>query len=320
MKLNDIARCIGVAIHAEYAQRDIVGLNSLELARADELVFVENDRYLDALKQTKAGAALVRQTHKGFVPDGTAAIICPEPYLAMAQVSALFAPPLVKTDGEKAVIGTNTRVLANVHIGSNAVIGDNCLIMNGAFIGDGVTIGENVTIHPNVCIYNNSVIGNRVIIHAGSVIGSDGFGYAHTRTGEHIKIVHFGRVVIEEDVEIGANCAIDRAVLGETFIRCGAKLDNLVNIAHNCVIGEHSLLTAQFGMAGSTTIGRNFVCGGQPAVAGHLRIGDFVTVAGKSGVTKNLTKGTYGGFPAMEHRKWLKSIAKILSLIDKQPK
>ncbi len=193
--------------------------------------------------------------------------------------------------------------------------------MPNVVIGDNVSIGEHCKIYPNVVIYRDSIIGNRVNIHAGSIIGCDGFGYAHTAEGKHIKIEHNGRVVIEDDVEIGANNTIDRAVFGQTLIKQGAKIDNLVQIGHNCVVGEHTLLVSQVGLAGSTTTGRNVIMGGQAGTGGHIHIGDFVQVAGRGAVGKNLPPHTkWGGHPLMELNEWMKFYVSLRRLIKKDSK
>jgi UDP-3-O-[3-hydroxymyristoyl] glucosamine N-acyltransferase len=155
------------------------------------------------------------------------------------------------------------------------------------------------------------------MIHAGSVVGSDGFGYAHTKLGEHIKLYQNGNVVIEDDVEIGANTTIDCAVFGSTVIKKGSKIDNLIQIGHNCIVGEHCIMVSQSGLAGSTTLGRNVVMGGQSATAGHLTIAPFTTFAARSGVTKSITeRGVYSGFPLMEHKLWLKLQAKLAKILQ----
>jgi UDP-3-O-[3-hydroxymyristoyl] glucosamine N-acyltransferase len=155
------------------------------------------------------------------------------------------------------------------------------------------------------------------MIHAGTVIGSDGFGYAHTKMGEHIKLYQNGNVIIEDDVEIGANTTVDCAVFGSTIVKQGSKIDNLVQIGHNCVVGEYSILVSQSGLAGSTTLGRNVVMGGQSATAGHLSIAPFTTLAARSGVTKSIiNKGVYSGFPLMEHKLWLKMQAKLAKMME----
>jgi len=180
-----------------------------------------------------------------------------------------------------------------------------------------VTIGDNVILYPNVSVYRDCVIGNNVMIHSGSVVGSDGFGYAHTKLGEHIKLYQNGNVVLEDDVEIGANTTIDCAVFGSTVIKQGSKIDNLIQIGHNCVVGEHCIMVSQSGLAGSTTLGRNVVMGGQSATAGHLTVAPFTTLAARSGVTKSITKGgVYSGFPLMEHKIWLKLQAKLAKILQ----
>lgn len=314
MQLRDLTQRIGLEYSG--ADREISGIQTLETANPQELSFVEHERYLVCLEQARAAAVFVRAEHADRVPKDTIALITQEPYLMMAKASEFFAPVLVKPEGKAPVIAEGSQVLGHAHIGKDSVIGKNCLIMPGAFIGDDVTIGDDVIVHPNATIYNRTRIGNRVTVHAGTVIGCDGFGYAHTREGTHVKIHHFGQVVVEDDVEIAGNTVIDRAVFGTTRIKKGTKIDNLVHIAHNVEIGEHSLLTAQVGFAGSAKTGRNFVAGGQAGIAGHLSVGDFVTVAAKSGVTKSVEKaGTYAGFPLMEHRLWLRLQAKIQQLL-----
>jgi UDP-3-O-[3-hydroxymyristoyl] glucosamine N-acyltransferase len=188
--------------------------------------------------------------------------------------------------------------------------------MPGAYLGDGVTIGENTIIHPNVVVYHGCHIGNNCIIHANTVIGSDGFGYAHTSTGQHVKIEQLGNVIIEDDVEIGSNTSIDRATFNSTIIKTGTKIDNLVHISHNVVVGERTIIAGQTGIAGSTTIGKNVVMAAQCGAVGHITIADFTTVAARGGLTKNTEPGkTYAGFPQMEHKLWLKLQARLARLV-----
>ena len=170
-------------------------------------------------------------------------------------------------------------------MGSNVTVGKNSKILPGAYLGDDVTVGENTVIHPNTVVYHGCHIGSNCIIHANTVIGSDGFGYAHTKTGEHIKIEQMGNVVIEDNVEIGSNTSIDRAAFKSTIIKAGAKIDNLVHISHNVVVGERTIIAGQTGIAGSTVIGRNVVMAAQSGAVGHITIADFTTVAARGGVT-----------------------------------
>ena len=215
-------------------------------------------------------------------------------------------------------MGEGCDIDKRVRFGKNVTLGDNVTILAGCYVGDNVTVGSGTLLHPNVTLYHHAEIGSECIIHSGTVIGCDGYGFAHTKLGEHVKIYQNGNVVVEDDVEVGANCSIDRAVFGTTYIRKGTKLDNLIQIAHNCDVGEHTLCAAQVGLAGSTTLGRNVVMGGQSATAGHLKVGAFATIAGKGGVTKSLEGGkTYAGFPAIDHKIWLRMQAKIAGLLKR---
>ena len=294
---------------------EIDGIHTLSEASSTELSFFTDRKYASQLSDTKAAAVLIDEKHADLLPEGCIALITDEAYLKLAYASAFFAHKIV-TKEEQPSLGNACDIGKGVHFGSHVSLGDNVIIMAGCYIGDNVTIGSNTLLHPNVTLYHDTKMGENVIIHSGTVIGCDGYGFAHTKAGEHIKIYQNGNVHIENDVEIGANCTIDRAVFGTTTIRKGTKLDNLIQIAHNCDVGEHTLLAAQVGLAGSTTLGRNVVMGGQCAVAGHLEIGAFSTIAGKSGVTKSLVGGkTYAGFPAIEHKLWLKLQAKMAGLL-----
>ena len=208
--------------------------------------------------------------------------------------------------------------MPNVNIGFNTTIGKNCTLMSGAFVGDNVTIGDNSIIYPNVTIYRDCNLGDDVIIHAGTVIGSDGFGFANTKDGKYIKIYQNGNVQIGSDVEIGSNTSIDRAAFKSTIIEDGVRIDNLVHIAHNCIIGKGSIITGQCGFAGSSILNEYVIVGAQSGVAGHLEIAPFTTISAKSGVTKSITepKKQWAGFPLMEHRPWLKLQARINKLLS----
>ncbi len=316
MTLQEIAEFIGLNNQDEI---EITGLNTLLDSNENQLTFLENKKYISDLKNTKAAAVLVTSENASEVPSGTIALVCDEPYLNLAKISKLFAPNVVEMDGEKPLIGGGTKVMPNVYIGKDSVVGSDCTIMAGAFIGDNVKIGNNTIIYPNVTVYRDCTIGNDCIIHAGTVIGSDGFGFANTKDGKYIKIYQNGNVTIGNDVEIGANCAIDRAVFNSTIIEDGVRLDNLVHIAHNCKIGRGSILVGQVGLAGSTILNAYVVMGGQSAAAGHLEIAPFTTIAARGGVTKSITepKKSWAGFPLFEHREWLKLQGKISNLLKK---
>ncbi|QKF77566.1 UDP-3-O-(3-hydroxymyristoyl)glucosamine N-acyltransferase [Arcobacter defluvii] len=314
MTLQEIADFIGIDCQEK---KEITGLNTLLDSNENQLTFLENKKYLSDLKNTKAAAVLVTEENSKEVPSSSIALICDEPYLMLAKISKLFAPNVIEMDGEKPLIGGGTKVMPNVYIGKNSVIGSDCTIMAGAFIGDNVTIGNNTIIYPNVTVYRDCSIGNDCIIHAGTVIGSDGFGFANTKDGKYIKIYQNGNVTIGNDIEIGANSTIDRAVFNSTIIEDGVRIDNLVHIGHNCKISRGSILVAQVGLSGSTTLHPYVVMGGQSATAGHLEIAPFTTIAARSGVTKTIhePKKQWAGFPLFEHKQWLKLQGKISNLL-----
>jgi len=297
--------------------KEISGLNSLNDANENELTFLENTKYINDLKSTKAGAILITKEYSKQVPQNCVALVCDEPYLALAKLSKLFAPKLIEISGNEPKIGKNTQIMSNVYLGKNSIIGDNCTIMAGSFIGDNVRIGNNTIIYPNITIYRDCIIGDECIIHSGTVIGSDGFGFANTKDGKYIKIYQNGNVIIANDVEIGANCTIDRAVFKSTIIDNKVRIDNLVHIAHNCKIGQGCILAGQVGLSGSVTLHSYVVMGGQSASAGHLEIAPFTTITARGGVTKSITepKKSWAGFPLFEHKKWLRLQGKIANLL-----
>ena len=311
--LSEIAKEIGVAFEGEDCQID--GINNLLDASSSQISFINAPKYTPQLKDTKAKAVLIESKYADLLPKTTIALITDEPYLKLALASKFFAHKIT-TKSSTPTIGRDCDIDESVSFGIDVSIGDRVVILAGSYIGDGVTIGSDTLIYANVSIYHHSQIGKECIIHSGTVIGSDGYGFAHTKTGEHIKIHQNGIAIIEDSVEIGANCTVDRAVFGTTYIRKGTKLDNLIQIGHNCDVGEYNLFASQVGLSGSTILGRNVVMGGQSASAGHLSIGAFSTIAGKSGVTKSLEgKNTYAGFPAIDHRLWLRLQAKISGLL-----
>jgi len=314
-ELTELLQLIGVAYEGESIT--ISALNTLTDASAFELSFLQNQKYIDQLKKTVAGAVLVTEDTAHYVPEGSIAVVVDDPYMTLALASKLFAPPLLDTAAPAPVIGEGTVIAEGANIANGAVIGKHCTIMPGAYIGRDARIGDHTIIHSNVSIYHECVVGSECIIHANTVIGSDGFGFATSKLGEHTKLYQNGHVVIEDDVELGAGVTIDRAVFGRTLIKKGVRMDNLIHIGHNCEIGEYSVLVAQSGIAGSTILGRNVVMGGQSATAGHLTIAPFTNFAARSGITKSIKESgkTYGGFPLMEQKQWLKLQAKIARLL-----
>lgn len=318
ISLSEIAQTCGIAY--EGTDRPIRGINTLRDAAADEISFLDNPKYVADLKTTRAAAVFVNEKMASELPEGSAALIDNEPYLKMALASKLFAPSLVDEEAPEAAIGEGTYVAETATIARGAVVGKGCTIMPGVYVGARAVIGDGTILHPNAVIYHDCRVGSRCIIHSGAVIGTDGFGFAHTKLGEHVKIYQNGNVVIEDDVEIGGNSSVDRAVFASTLIKKGVKIDNLVHIGHNCVIGEYSILVAQVGVSGSTILGRNVVMGGQSATAGHLEIAPFTTLAARSGVTKSIRDAgkTFAGFPLMDHREWLKLQGLLARLLKRK--
>lgn len=301
-------------------QIEITAVASIEEAQQGELTFLANPKYRARLHETNASAAIVSPDVD--IPN-LALLKVPNPYLAFGQILSVFAvnyhPPVGTHDtcviGEDVEIGRDCALGAHVTLGNHVRIGARTIIHPGVVIGDHVTIGSDVLLYPNVSLLQDVSLGDRVIIHSGSVVGSDGFGFAPTEQGAYYKIPQIGRVIIEDDVEIGANVTIDRAALGETHIHKGVKIDNLVQIAHNVVIGEHSVIVAQVGISGSTRLGKHVTLAGQVGVVGHIRIGDQVMVGAQSGISKSVPeKRMLSGSPAVDHHLWKKSQIALLKL------
>lgn len=305
----------------------IRGFAPMDTAGPDDISFLVKAKMADLLETTGAGAIIVPLAVKEG--GSTSLIRVKDPYLAAAIIHSFFMEKPFEAKGAhpRAYVGENCLFGKEITIGPLAVLGDRVQLGErvtvgpGAVIGDDVEIGDDTTIHANVTVYPNCIIGNRVAIHSGTVIGSDGYGYAANERGEHIKRPQVGIVRIDDDVEIGANSCIDRAAYGVTWIKSGVKIDNLVQVAHNVVVGENSLLVSQVGIAGSTTLGRNVVLGGQAAVAGHINIGDQVMVAARGGLHCDQPKGAVlGGAPAMPIRQWAKACAVFAKLPELQSK
>jgi UDP-3-O-[3-hydroxymyristoyl] glucosamine N-acyltransferase len=298
----------------------VTGIASLADASPGQISFFADQRFKDLLRTTKASAILIAEPNPVFKGSQ---IIVRNPALAYAKVAALFVlPSRVVGISERAfisrsaVIGANVSIYPFAYLGEEVIIGDQVILFPGVFVGDRAKIGNNTVLYPNVIIMNDCVIGSQVIIHAGTVIGSDGFGFV--RDGSvHVKIPQMGTVQIDDHVEIGANSCIDRAALGKTWIKRGVKTDNLVQIAHNVVIGEDTLLVAQAAIGGSVRVGNQVVIGGQAAIRDHLRVEDGVMIGSQSGVAKSLGSGEIvSGSPAIPHRLWLKTTALIPHLPD----
>jgi len=307
MKLREITDLVKGRLEGD-GELEIRSVAGLEEAREGELTFYANLKYKCLLAGTKASAVMLGEK-ENTAGISAATVRVSNVYYALAKVLEKLYPAPEGGEGvhETSVIGKNVKLPASVCVGANAVIcdgvmvGDGSVIGAGNFIGKGTVIGRNALLYPNVTVYHGTEIGNNVIIHAGTVIGSDGFGYA-TEQGSHYKIPQVGNVVIEDNVEIGANVAIDRAATGHTVIGSGTKIDNLVMIAHNVKIGKHCFIVAQTGISGSTVIGNNVILAGQSGIAGHLKVGDYAVVGAQAGVTKDVpSKTVVSGYPAREH-------------------
>jgi UDP-3-O-[3-hydroxymyristoyl] glucosamine N-acyltransferase len=312
----------------------IRGAASFEDAKGDDITFASQSKFLKKIDETDAGAVIVPQNFQSPTKN---IVQVDNPQIAFIKVLNLFYPALKPDSGisQDAYIGKAFLCGQDVSLSPFCVIGDNVtlghrvVLRPNVVIGDNVIIGDDVKILPNVTIYERCIIGNRVTIHAGSVIGSDGFGFA-PEGQTYIKIPHTGIVQIDDDVEIGANNTIDRATFGKTWIQSGVKTDNLVHIAHNVTVGENSLLVGQVGISGSVNIGKNAILAGQAGIAGHLSVGNGAIVGPQAGVAKSVPDGeTVSGSSAMPHRLWLRmqrilpklpELAKKLSEVDRRLK
>ena len=316
--LSTLLQHIEISYNGEDVQ--IAGLHTLTEATSEHLSFLAEAKYLKELPQTKAAAVLVRQAHRDQVPAGVIALVVEDPYLCMAQLSKHFAT-VPSTEECIPTVGADSQIAKSARFGRDVVIGKGVTIMSGCYVGEGTRIADGTILYANVTIYHGCQIGMDCIIHSGTVIGADGYGFTHTPEGQVVKIHQNGNVILEDEVEIGAQTAIDRAVFGSTVIGRGTKIDNLVQIAHNVHMGEGCLIAGQSGIAGSAVLGEGVVMGAQSGVTGHITVADGTIIAAKSGLTKSVTGGkVYAGFPAVEHKQWLRAQAKLQSLAKKRNK
>lgn len=321
-KLGQLAEKLGLELAGD-AQREVVRIATLGSAGPDDITFFSDSRYRKQLMATRAGAVIVPPSEREHCPVD--ALISDNPYLSYAELSALFAPQPEEAQlihetaviHDHASIGRGVRIGANAVIGSGSVVGDDVTIGAGSVIGEHCIIGNHSRLHANVTIYHDCQIGQRTIVHSGAVIGSDGFGFANDK-GHWIKIHQLGRVIIGNDVEVGANTSIDRGAIEDTVIGDGVKLDNQIQIAHNVRVGENTAMAGCVGVAGSAEIGANCAIGGGAGILGHLSISDGVTVTAMSLVPNSIKEpGVYSaGTPLEPKGEWQKNYVRFKQLDD----
>jgi UDP-3-O-[3-hydroxymyristoyl] glucosamine N-acyltransferase len=318
--LSELAGKIGATLTGPDSR--VTGIAPVEDAGPGQVTFLSNPKYARLARETRASAVIAKEP----VPGASCAfLLTPNPYLAFACAVEQFHPPVRPAPGvspqasvhPRASLGKDVSVGPFAVVEEGAVLGDRVALMAGVYVGRGASVGEDCLLYPRVTLYEGVRVGKRVILHAGCVVGSDGFGFAPSPQGFR-KIPQVGIVEIGDDVEVGANTTIDRAALGVTRIGRGTKLDNLIQVAHNVVIGQDTVIAAQAGIAGSGRIGSRVMIGGQAGIAGHIEVGDGVMLAGQSGVAASLSareSPAWSGTPAMPHKTWLR----MVTLLPKLP-
>ncbi len=305
--INEIARFVNGNVCGD-GDIAVTSAATLSLAKEGDISFLSNPKYTNQLSTTKASAVLISKE----VDSPTTLIVVDDPYFAFREVVVLLygqrEHPQTGISSKASIastakIGSKCNIYDNVVISEKVTVGDNCVLYPGVFIGEQTRIGNDCILYPNAVIYNDCIVGNSVIIHANATIGEDGFGFA-THKGKHHKIPHIGKVVLEDDVEIGSNCAVERGTLDDTVIGKGSKIGDSVAIGHGTKIGPYCLLVPQVGISGSTTLGHHCICGGQVGIAGHINIGNSVIIGAQAGVTNDVQDGKIVlGAPAIDANK-----------------
>ena len=323
--LSNIAKASGAALAEEaHGTLSFLDVAPLEMAGARDVSFFDNPKYLEQFKTSKAGACFVRKRFAEHAPEGMALLLSEDPYRAYAKTAQMFfpQPSFVAGVHERAVVDVSAQVAASARIEAGAVIGAHCKIGERVVIGANSVIGHGVVIgnHSRIgalCTLSHTIVGEHCIIHRGVHIGQDGFGFA--LGASHEKVPQLGRVVIENDVEIGSGTTIDRGTGPDTLISQGAKIDNLVQIGHNVQIGKRAIVVSQTGISGSTRVGDGAVLAGQTGLSGHIKIGAGAKIAAKSGVMVDVPDGaSYGGYPAVPVRDWHRQTVSLMKLIRKR--
>ena len=331
LKASDVAKLVSGVVEGD-KDSTISKLSKIENGDINSLSFLGNSKYNEFLYSSNASIVIVKKSLELKEPISLTLIRVDDPNLAFSILLEHFNNQNVNKRGidNESSIAKSVKIGKNLFFGKfsiaedNSIIGDNVKVHAHVHIAENVQIGDNCVLYPGVKIYRNSIIGKNCIIHSGTVIGSDGFGFNKDDRGNNLKVIHNGNVLIEDDVEIGSNCSIDRATLGSTILKSGVKIDNLVQIAHNVVIGNNTCLAAQVGVAGSTIVGCDCLVGGQVGISGHLKIGDRVQIQAKSGVLKSIKDDSViMGYPAINYRDYNKSyvhfknLPKIMKFINK---
>ena len=319
-RLGELAELVGGTVHGD-PDLVIESVDTLDRAGANELSFLTNSKYLEAARASAAGALLVAPDVEGLEAS---LLVSENPYLALGSILSALAPSDRPEPGvhPTAVVDSTARLAEDVSVGPYCCVGPGTVLENGVVlhphvvIGADCLIGAGSVIYPQVSIYARTLLGSRVIVHSGVVLGADGFGYAQD-SGKHVKIPQLGKVVVEDEVEIGSNSTVDRAMLHETRIGAGTKIDNLVMVAHNVEVGRGCLLISQVGVAGSAKLGDGVVLAGQTGVAGHMDVGEGVQVASKSAVFKDAEPGArLAGIPAVDSMVWRRQQVRLRRLGD----
>lgn len=325
--LEKIAKEIGGTVNGD-GSIEIKGASGIETAQKGEITFLSSDKYIQHAKKTNASAIILAKDWKD-IDLNVPTIAVDDVYSSLADILNIFgnAQNIVKNEiSSLAFISKTAYINQNVEVGAFSVVSDTAKIGEGTrllghvFIGKNVTIGKNCILYPGVKIYADCIIGDNCILHSNAIVGSDGFGFAPLKDGTFKKIPQIGNVIIEDEVEIGANTVVDRATMGSTLIRKGVKLDNLIQVAHNVEIGKNTVIAAQAGIAGSTNIGENCQIGGQAGIVGHLNIADRTLIQAQSGLTKTVKKTDtkWYGSPAIDYNNYIKSFAMFKNLPDLQ--
>ncbi len=325
LSIKEVAFLSGCQLEGTFNSNLMInGVAPIDTAGVNDITFLSNKKYAAKLPECKASACILSKDSAAKAPNGMALLISENAYASYAKIATVFYPDdkytssisPAATIAKSANIGEGCTIEATAYIGENAQIGKNSFIAPGVYVGKGVKIGDNCRIM-HACTLTHTIIGNNVFIHPGVRIGQDGFGFA-TDKGVHIKVPQLGRVIIEDNVEIGANTCIDRGAGPDTIIGAGTKIDNLVQIGHNVQTGRGCIIVSQVGISGSTKLGDYVVLGGQVGVAGHLNIGSMATVAAQSGIAQDIeAKETVGGSPAVPIKQWHRQTIALKKLVNK---